>query len=86
MVFFCDHLNGNSEMRYLEVSLFFNFFISVFNRIGIILPQNKDIEFDFVRWIQPVFSEICNQKVLKIVNLAFDFLVGNTHVQEIDRN
>ena len=49
-------------MRYLEVSLFFNFFISVFNRIGITLPQNKDIEFDFVRWIQPVFQKFVAKK------------------------
>ena len=68
LVFFCDHLNGNSEMRFLEVSLFFN-------RIGIILPQNKDIKdikLDSVLRIQPVFQKFVAKK-LKIVNLAFDF-------------
>ena len=55
-------------MRFLEVSLFFN-------RIGIILPQNKDIKdikLDSVLRIQPVFQKFVAKK-LKIVNLAFDF-------------
>ena len=52
-------------MRYLEVSLFFNFSVIVFNIFGIILPQNKDIELDSVQKccsIQPVFQKFVAKK------------------------
>lgn len=64
ILLFCDHLNGTIDVSYLELLLFFTFYMC----FGINLLQNKDMEVDSIQkfcLIQPAFKNFVAKSFLK---------------------